>query len=254
MHKKTRYTPSFCLILSFCFFIENSLLSHTIEANFWAQRKNIFTQARNNGALMIFDEVVTGFRVGLGGAQEYYGVSPDLTVLGKIFGSCFPSAGAVGGKAKIAEIMRSGIMSGGGPSAFVAGTMAANPMTACAIYFTIRELEETGAIEKAAATTEKLVAALNGLFESRGSLWFAYNYGSILHIELGAPLYVDIRKPGGLPDIFERKTIMTDYQTFLRNEGVMSLMGKGYVTTTHSDEDVDRTVQAFSNLLDVVTD
>jgi len=214
--------------------------------------KEIQRLCRKYGALMVFDEVVTGFRVSRGGAQEYYGVEPELTVLGKLISSAFPSSGAVGGRTDIIETMQSGIMSGGGPSAFVAGTMAASPITMSAVYHSIEELESTGAIEKAAATADRLVSELNNLFEASGSLWFAYNYASILHVELGAALYVDIRRPEGLPEIFERKEILTTYQTFLRNEGLMTLMGKGYVTSTHTGEDVGATVKAFENLLDAV--
>lgn len=212
--------------------------------------KEIERICRENEALMIFDEVVTGFRLGLGGAQEYYGVDPDITVLGKLISSGFPSTGAVGCQRDIAESMRSGIAVGGAPTAFVAGTMTGSPMTMSAVYHSINEIVKNDACATAGAIADSLVSKLNRLFSDRGSLWFAYNYGSILHVEMTGMSYIDIRQQAGLPEIFERKAAMADYQTFLRSRGIMTLMGKGFVTIAHSESDIDATVDAFDGLLD----
>ena len=220
-----------------------------MDENFPAQIRRLCDQY---DALMVFDEVVTGFRLHLGGAQAWYGVNPDITVLGKIMSSAFPSSGAVGGRADVVETYRSGIMSGGGPNCFVAGTMAASPITCSAVYYSILELEATRAIEKAADTTDELVRGLNELFDERGLPWFAYNYASVLHVELAGACYVDIRKPDGMADIFQRKTCMTEFQTFLRNHGIMTLMGKGYVTLAHTPQDVQDTLAAFDALVNAL--
>ncbi|GAB4339246.1 MAG: glutamate-1-semialdehyde 2,1-aminomutase [Candidatus Abyssubacteria bacterium] len=206
---------------------------------------------KERGIVLIFDEVVTGFRVGMGGAQELFGVDPELTVLGKIMGGCFPSSGALGGKAELMDILNSGIMSGG-KSCFVAGTIAANLLSCAATYFTICEIERTNAIEKAAATTDRLTHELNVLFEDRNCPFFAYNYGSILHVETTGAFHIDVNSEDGIPRIFERKTAATNYQTFLRNEGVMTLMGKGFATSAHGDEEIRLTVEAYNKLLDAM--
>ncbi|MBI4831216.1 MAG: aminotransferase class III-fold pyridoxal phosphate-dependent enzyme [Candidatus Lindowbacteria bacterium] len=206
---------------------------------------------RENDIVLIFDEVVTGFRLGMSGAQGYFGVDPEITVFGKIMGGCFPSSGAIGGKAEIMDILNLGIMSGG-PSCFVAGTVAANPLSCAATYHTICEIERTGAIEKAAATTDRLVGELNELFEDRNSPFFAYNYASIIHIETAAALHIDIDSENAMPQIFERKTAMTDYQTFLRGEGLMTLMGKGFVTSAHGEPEIKATVEGYNNLLNAL--
>jgi glutamate-1-semialdehyde 2,1-aminomutase len=207
---------------------------------------------KDNGIVLIYDEVVTGFRVGMGGAQELHGVDPELTVLGKIMGGCFPSSGALAGKAEIMDILNSGIMSGGGPSCFVAGTIAANPLSCAATYYTICEIERTNAVEKAAKTTDNLVNELNTLFEDSGCPFFAYNYGSVLHVETAAALHIDVDSEDGLPRILDRDKAMRHHQTFLRNEGLMTLMGKGYVTSAHGDEEIRKTVEAYSRLLNVI--
>jgi len=207
---------------------------------------------RKHNIALIFDEVVTGFRVAMGGAQEYFGIDPELTVLGKIMGGTFPSSGALAGKAEIMDILNSGILSGGGPSCFVAGTIAGNLLSCAATYQAICEIERTNAIERAAATTDRLVKELNELFEDRNYPFFAYNFASILHIEMTGGLHIDINSDDGLPQIFERKTAMTDYQTFLRNEGLMTLMGKGFVTSAHGDAEVKKSVDAYNRLLDAL--
>ena len=140
-------------------------------------------------------------------------------------------------------------MSGGGPSCFVAGTIAANPLSCAATYHTICEIERTDAIARAAEITDKLVSELNTLFEDSNFPFFAYNYGSILHIETAAALHIDVDSEDGLPQIFDRQKAITNHQTFLRNEGIMTLMGKGYVTSAHGDEEIKKTVEAYSRLL-----
>ena len=98
--------------------------------------------------LLIFDEVVTAFRVGLGGAQGYFGVTPDLTVFGKIVAGGYPGAGGLGGRADLITRLAAGIESGK-KRAYCGGTLAATPLSSAAGYFTIREIERTGACEAA---------------------------------------------------------------------------------------------------------
>src|ERR1041385_367972 len=92
------------------------------------------TECTNNDALLIFDEVITGFRVARGGAQQFYGVNPDLTVLGKIIGGGLP-VGAFGGRAEIMDQL-----SPSGP-VYQAGTLSGNPLAMAAGIAQLRELE-----------------------------------------------------------------------------------------------------------------
>ena len=204
-----------------------------------------------HGALYVFDEVVTGFRMGLGGAQAHFQVDPDVTILGKIIMGGYPSCGAVGGRAGIIDTFGSAAGVGGG-TAFVAGTLAANVLSTAACYFTIVELEESGAIEKAAQMADRLVAGLNTMFGARDTGYFAYNYASILHVETAAPMAWRIDAPGGLQEVMRRKDCLEKYALILGNEGVLSLLGRGFVSAAHSDEDIAATVAAYEKVIDML--
>jgi glutamate-1-semialdehyde 2,1-aminomutase len=106
-----------------------------------------------NGALLIFDEVMTGFRVALGGAQEHYGVMPDLTTLGKVIGGGLP-VGAYGGRG---EIMKLVAPSG---SMYQAGTLSGNPLAMTAGIETLKILRQPGLFSDLVVRTERLCAGL----------------------------------------------------------------------------------------------
>jgi len=109
-----------------------------------------------HGTVLIFDEVMTGFRVSLGGAQGYYGVKPDLTALGKVIGGGLP-VGAFGGKREIMEHI-----SPLGP-VYQAGTLSGNPLAMCAGLTTLNAISEPGFHDR---LTEKTVAVRDGLKEA----------------------------------------------------------------------------------------
>ncbi len=110
---------------------------------------------RQNGALLIFDEVITGFRLSLGGAQEYFHVTPDLTTLGKIAGGGMP-IGVYGGKREIMELVAPA-----GP-VYQAGTLSGNPVATAAGLETLRILQEDpGIYERLERKTGQLAAAVN---------------------------------------------------------------------------------------------
>jgi glutamate-1-semialdehyde-2,1-aminomutase len=203
------------------------------------------------GALYVFDEVVTGFRLSLGGAQAYFRIEPDITILGKIIMGGYPSCGAVAGRAEIIDTF-GGATGVGGRTAFVAGTLAANVLSTAACYFTMVELEESGAIDRAARVTDKLVAGLNAMFAARDTDYFAYNYASILHVEMAAAMAYRVDAPGGLQEVMRRKDCLEKYALVLRNEGVLSLLGRGFVSAAHSDDDVAATVAAYEKVIDML--
>jgi glutamate-1-semialdehyde 2,1-aminomutase len=116
--------------------------------------------ADQNGALLIFDEVISGFRVARGGAQERYGVAPDLTVLGKIVGGGLPAA-AYGGRAELMErIAPAG-------DVYQAGTLSGNPLAVAAGLATLAELGEP-AYERLGQTTELLAAGIGAAAAAAG--------------------------------------------------------------------------------------
>src|SRR4029079_15952470 len=95
------------------------------------------------GALLVFDAVVTGFRVGMGGAAGYFGVTPDLTVLGKAGPGGYPMAGGVGGREDVMAVFGSGLDGKSGAHVQVGGTLSANPLSCAAGYFAIEKMART---------------------------------------------------------------------------------------------------------------
>ncbi|MDE6701911.1 MAG: aminotransferase class III-fold pyridoxal phosphate-dependent enzyme, partial [Acetatifactor sp.] len=142
------------------------------------------------GALLIFDEVVTGFRVALGGAQEYFDVAPDLTIFGKIVAGGYPAAGGVGGKKEYAQLMAAGLATGK-HRAYVGGTLAANPLSCLAGYTAIQEIERTNACEVAGRMGDRLCDGLKELIERYSLPFVAYNQGSIVHLECTGAMSFD---------------------------------------------------------------
>ncbi len=125
-----------------------------------------------HGTLLIFDEVMTGFRVALGGAQTLFDITPDLTMLGKVIGGGLP-VGAFGGRA---EIMHKLAPLG---SVYQAGTLSGNPLALVAGLATLQEWTRAGVFENVAAQTTRLVAGLNALAAEQGVALKARSCGSM---------------------------------------------------------------------------
>ncbi|MBV9000250.1 MAG: glutamate-1-semialdehyde 2,1-aminomutase, partial [Solirubrobacterales bacterium] len=118
------------------------------------------SEADDHGALLVFDEVISGFRVARGGAQEHYGVAPDLTIMGKIMGGGLPAA-AYGGRRELMErIAPAG-------DVYQAGTLSGNPLAVAAALAALRELNDAG-YEQLVATTEALAAGLRDAAAASG--------------------------------------------------------------------------------------
>jgi glutamate-1-semialdehyde 2,1-aminomutase len=200
-------------------------------------------------ALLVFDEVVTAFRLDIGGAQKYYGVKPDLTIFGKILTHGFPSSGAVGGRRDVMECFVSGLQPGKG-HAFVGGTMGANPISTSAGYWALKYIKETRAVDKAGRAADRLVAGLNGIFERRGFPFFAYNFKSIIHFETAAPVAVDIREKDGIMSALARKQSVDQLAMALLAEGVITKYGnRAFTSLAHTDKDIDATLEVFDKVL-----
>ncbi|MDG6229329.1 MAG: aminotransferase class III-fold pyridoxal phosphate-dependent enzyme [Candidatus Thermoplasmatota archaeon] len=206
------------------------------------------------GSLMIMDEVITGFRLAKGGAQEYYNVKPDLVTLGKILMHGYPSCGAVAGRSDVLEVLAGGEGSAAGSHAFVAGTMAANALSTMACYYALKYVDEYNASEKAAAYAEKLTSKLNSLFETRPDLpFFAYNQRSIIIYDTTAFFSVDVRRPDALMQVMNRMKIAKTYQLAILNKGVMTLAGsRMYTCMQHDEYALEKTLEAWEYLLSLI--
>jgi len=206
------------------------------------------------GALMIFDEVVTGFRIGMSGAQGYFGVEPDLTVFGKVVAGGYPSAGGLGGKRQYMKLLAAGLEAGQ-KKALVGGTMAANPLSSAAGYFTLIEMERTGASERAGAMGDRLTAGVRASIERRGLPFVAYNIGSICHIQTVGTMHFVIdfsrfwRIPALMKEIKARKTVMEEMGAAYMAEGIVTLAGSRLYTSAAYDENmIDEAIAAFDRV------
>ncbi|MCY3412531.1 MAG: aminotransferase class III-fold pyridoxal phosphate-dependent enzyme [Candidatus Heimdallarchaeota archaeon] len=203
------------------------------------------------GALLIFDEVVTGFRVGLGGAQGYFNVKPDLTVFGKTMAGGYPAAGGLGGRADLIRYLAAGV-EGGSKRAYVGGTMSANPLSAVAGYYAIERIAETNACVKAGEAGDKITKGLQDLIDDYDLPFIAYNTGSIAHLETVAPMYLEIKIlkiKQILKEIKKRKHAMEEYGAAFMAEGIVTLAGSRlYTSLATTDEVIDKALEGFGNV------
>ena len=155
--------------------------------------KGVERLCRKYGALLVFDEVVTGFRIGMAGAQGYFDVSPDLTVFGKVIAGGYPGAGGLGGKKEYMKYLAAGIQTGDKVhKALIGGTMAATPISCVAGYYTLEEIERTNACQKAGEMGDRITAGLQKLIKKHGLPFVAFNQGSICHLETVGTMHFSI--------------------------------------------------------------
>lgn len=201
------------------------------------------------GALLIFDEVVTGFRVGMGCAQGYFGVRPDLTVFGKCIAGGFPMAGAVGGRAEVMACFAAGI-GGAGERAYVGGTLSANPLSCTAGYFALSEMERTQAPVVAGRAGDRLANGLESIIERRGLPFVVYSTGSIVHLETSGVMLLDLRHPLRLlRQLKPRERMIEEMGAAYMANGVVTLAGSRiYTSMADTDEVVDDALGRFDHV------
>lgn len=208
------------------------------------------------GALLIFDEVVTGFRVGMGGAQGYFGVKPDLTVLGKCLTGGYPMAGAIGGRRDVMMLLVGGI---GTTSrrAFVGGTLSANPLSCVAGYFALVEAQRTDAAAVAGRAGDRLRRGLQQIIERLGLPYVVYNMGSIVHLQTSGVLLLDtsnvlklLRKKN---EAKTRKHMMEEMGAAYTAHGLITLAGSRiYTSLADTDAVIDDALNRFEDVFQLV--
>jgi glutamate-1-semialdehyde 2,1-aminomutase len=202
------------------------------------------------GALLIFDEVVTGFRVGMGGAQGYFGVRPDLTVFGKCITGGYPMAGGVGGRAEVMMRFAAGI-GGIGERAYVGGTLSANPLSCAAGYYALLEMEKTNAPVIAGRAGDRLTKGLQTVIEKYDLPYVAYNQGSIVHLETSGVMLLDLRNPLRLArELKPRKHMMEEMGAAYLSQGLVTLAGsRMYTSMADNDEVINDALARFETVL-----
>jgi len=205
------------------------------------------------GVLLIFDEVVTGFRVGMGGAQGYFGVKPDITVLGKCVTGGYPMAGGIGGRRDIMMLLAGGI---GATSkrVFLGGTLSANPLSCAAGYFAIREMRRTDAAVKAGCAGDRLRKGLSEIIDRLGLPYVTYNQGSIVHLQTSGVLLMSLRNPlKVMRELGPRKHMMEEMGAAFSAHGIITLAGSRiYTGLADTDAVIDDALNRFEDVLRLV--
>jgi len=196
----------------------------------------------DNGVPLIFDEVVTGFRLAYGGAQEYYGVVPDLCTLGKVIGGGFPLA-AIAGRA---EIMAHFDKSKVGDENYLVqiGTLSGNPVAAAAGLATMAILKRPGAYERIHATGRELMAALGGLLREAGIPAQISGEPPLFDVVFSAEPVRDYR--GTLAG---DARLMSRFNALLRERGILKGESKYYISLAHTDDDIAFTIAAWKDAI-----
>jgi len=214
--------------------------------------KEVEELCHENEVLFIFDEVVSAFRLHMGGAQAYYGVNPDLSVFGKIVGHGYPSAAALGGRADIMQYIAAGI-GAGRKRAYCGGTLAANPLTCAAAYWAIKLVAETNASEKAGKAGTRLANGLNEIFKKYNLPWISYNFNATVHIHTSSPMNLDMDNPEHFGQLRDRKEFMDHIGAALVNEGIISVAGSRFYTCMqHTDVIVDETIAKIEKICKMI--
>ncbi len=220
--------------------------------------KGVEALCRKYGALLVFDEVVTAFRIGMSGAQGYFGVSPDLTVFGKVIAGGYPGAGGLGGKKEYMRYLGAGLDGAAKhKKALVGGTMAANPLSCVAGYYTLEEIERTNAAQVAGQMGDRITAGLNRLIEKQSLPFVTFNQGSICHLETVGTMHFSINwgKPWTIPAVLKetsaRKKEMEHMGAAYMAEGLVTLAGSRlYTSAAYTEELIDEALSCFDRVFE----
>jgi glutamate-1-semialdehyde 2,1-aminomutase len=198
-----------------------------------------------HGIPLIFDEVVTGFRFAYGGAQEYYGVEPDLCTLGKVIGGGFPLAAIAGREAIMAHFDKNKV----GEDAFLMqiGTLSGNPVAAAAGLATLDILRRPGAYEQIHATGRELMAALGQLLREAGIAAQVIGEPPLFDVVFSPEPVTDYR--GMLHNDMDK---VRRFNALLRERGVLKGEQKYYVSLAHTPDDIRFTREAWASALKVI--
>lgn len=187
------------------------------------------------GSLLIFDEVISGFRVALGGAQEIYHVKPDLTTLGKIIGGGLP-VGALGGRAEIMDCLAPE------GKVYQAGTLSGNPLTVAAGLATLEVVSQPGFYSALNAINEKLVAGLRARANDANICFQAHAIGGLFGFVFTQT------------EIYNYQHVKLAYQPLFKEffhrmlaEGIYfspSPFESGFLSSAHGEYEIDATLVA----------
>ena len=198
-------------------------------------------KTNENKSLLIFDEVMTGFRVSLGGAQEIYGIKPDITTLGKVIGGGLP-VGAFGGKGKIMDYLAPN-----GP-VYQAGTLSGNPLAMAAGSTLIKLLIQSNPYKNLELKASNLLDQMKDLFHNKGIPFSTNQIGGMFGFFFSQKL------PNNLRDVENSND--TQFKKFLNKcmtNGIYFAPSKfeaGFISTKHTNKEINHTISVVKKILD----
>ncbi len=188
---------------------------------------------REHGSLLLFDEVITGFRITLGGAQQYYGIEPDLTTVGKIVGGGFPAA-AFGGRREIMQLLAPA-----GP-VYQAGTLSGNPIAMTAGIATLDILSQPDTYEQLNDKAERFISRLQEALEPKGVV--------VNHVgNMFTPYFTGGNRPRNFQEV--RQSNLDEFARFWRymfNNGVYlspSQFEADFISIQHTEAELDKVIE-----------
>mmetsp|Transcript_16956 Transcript_16956/g.28153 ORF Transcript_16956/g.28153 Transcript_16956/m.28153 type:complete len:466 (-) Transcript_16956:40-1437(-) len=196
--------------------------------------------ATENGALLVFDEVMTGFRVAYGGAQQYFGIKPDVTTMGKVIGGGLP-VGAYGGRKDIMEMVAPA-----GPM-YQAGTLSGNPLAMRAGIETMTKLKKDGVYDELERKSKKLVDGIVAAAKEHGhALCGDYAGGMFGWYFAEGPVknFAQASKADG-EKFGKWHRMMLERGVYL----APSMYEAGFMSTAHTDEDIEKTIAVANEVL-----
>jgi len=196
--------------------------------------------ATDNGALLVFDEVMTGFRVAYGGAQEYFGVTPDVTTMGKVIGGGLP-VGAYGGRREIMEMVAPA-----GPM-YQAGTLSGNPLAMTAGLETLKKLSKPGVYQELERKSKKLVDGVVAAAKKHGHPITGGVAGGMFgwfFVDGPVKNFSQATKSDGAK--------FGKWHRMMLERGVYlapSMYEAGFMSLAHTDEDIEKTIAIADEVL-----
>lgn len=213
--------------------------------------------AHKYGALLVCDEVVSGFRIGLSGAQGFFGINPDITIFGKIIAGGYPGAGGIGGHSDVMAHLGAGLDASGKKikKAMCGGTMAATPISCIAGYTVINEIEKRNACEVAGRMGDRLTKGLQDLIKKYNLPFVAFNQGSVCHLDSVGTMHfkIDWKKLWTVPNVLKqtdvRRKEMEHIGAAYMAEGIITLAGSRlYTSAAYTEQDIDDVLSRFERV------
>jgi glutamate-1-semialdehyde 2,1-aminomutase len=207
-------------------------------------------ETRKCGALLLFDEIITGYRLSLGGAQEVYGITPDLATLGKVCGGG-ANLGAIAGRADILSLCDPNIKREKGESVVVGGgTFSCSPLSMIVGCRVVEYLKNHARdlYPRIDQSGQKLREGMAGAFKKKGIAGRLTGIGSLCGAYFPYKPETIVRNPAEMQQLTDLEKLDQEFKVRMLNHGVFVMHGAGSVSLAHTDNDIERVIAAVEEV------